>query len=190
MRVPLYSSPIETQNTGNPWAKFVVPSNGSTYQRYSLPESLKPSSSPKISCEGHSAPMRSRIKASDLRSATVTRSASPLYSTATWRLKYCISSAPASRAISDIDGMRLSWSRLVGINSQFQVIDRRSRVPCPCGILLNLKSQIYNLQSSSRALLRFICDVHDFMFEDKKIGFAVAGQPHHILIVVFDPSLN
>ena len=30
---PCARSPSETQNTGNPWAKLVVPSSGSTYQR-------------------------------------------------------------------------------------------------------------------------------------------------------------
>ena len=29
------SRPREMQKKGNPWAKFVVPSRGSTYQRYS-----------------------------------------------------------------------------------------------------------------------------------------------------------
>src|SRR6185437_8027446 len=48
--------------------------------------------------------MRSRMSASDFRSAAVTRSASPLYSILMLRSKNCISSAPASRAIAPIFG--------------------------------------------------------------------------------------
>ena len=40
------SSPSETQNCGKPWAKLVVPSSGSTYQRYSPPSRSRVPSSP------------------------------------------------------------------------------------------------------------------------------------------------
>ena len=55
--------------------------------------------------------MRSRISASDLRSAAVTRSASPLYSILMFLSKYSISRAPASRAIAVMEG-RYSWDEV------------------------------------------------------------------------------
>jgi hypothetical protein len=33
-------------------------------------------------------------------------------------------------------------------------------------------------------------DVHNLMLEDEQIGCARARQPHHILIVIFDPSMD
>src|SRR5215470_5155143 len=62
-----------------------------------------------MSCPGQLSRMRASISACVARSATVTRSTSPLYSMATRRRKCSISSAPASRAISDIWGMNSSW---------------------------------------------------------------------------------
>src|SRR5579863_482998 len=104
--------------------------------------------------------IRSRISVSDWRSAIVTKSASPLYSTATWRRKCSMSSAPASRAISDAFGI-MSF--------------------CREGEIIKLKLLAFT------AILR---DVHDFMFEDEEIGLVFAGQPHHVLVVIFDPAAD
>ena len=46
------SRPRETQKTGKPWEKFVVPSSGSTYQRYSRSRATRVPSSPKMPCCG------------------------------------------------------------------------------------------------------------------------------------------
>src|SRR6266852_1860435 len=33
-------------------------------------------------------------------------------------------------------------------------------------------------------------DVHDLMFEDEQVGRTLAGQTHHVLVVVLDPAAN
>jgi hypothetical protein len=38
------------------------------------------------------------------------------------------------------------------------------------------------------SLPAIVRDVHDLVFEDEKIGSALAGQPHHVLVVIFDPA--
>src|ERR1700730_16413045 len=130
-----------------------------------------------MSWPGQHALIRSRIRISDLRSATVTRSASPLYSTFTCCWKYPISKAPASRAISDMTGIKsleLVMTRRFTFSfasfAEFLWTQRRSAV------LLALS-----------AVFR---DVHDLVFEDKQIGLVFAGHSDHILVVVFDPAAD
>ena len=38
--------------------------------------------------------------------------------------------------------------------------------------------------------LGFLRNVHDFVLEDEQIGRALAGEAHHILVVILDPSLD
>src|SRR6202162_1514794 len=49
----------------------------------------------------------------------------------------------------------------------------------------------FSLRRKSALLLAFSAvfrDVHDLVFEDKQVGLIFAGQPDHILVVVFDPA--
>src|SRR6266550_189258 len=75
---PCDSSAMVTLKHGNPCAKFVVPSRGSTYQRKPDALSCPPPSSATMACDGNCAVNRSMINRSDARSASVTRSYSPL----------------------------------------------------------------------------------------------------------------
>src|ERR1700730_13112690 len=34
------------------------------------------------------------------------------------------------------------------------------------------------------------CDVHDLVFKDEQIGRTLAGQTHHILVVILDPAAD
>src|SRR5215831_11167625 len=97
---PARSRPSVTLNIGHACAKFVVPSSGSTYQRYSLVPSCPPPSSATIPCEGKYDCSRSTTSFSLARSASVTRSKSPLSSNGTRRSKKLAKSAPLSRAMS------------------------------------------------------------------------------------------
>ncbi len=49
---------------------------------------------------------------------------------------------------------------------------------------------ILGLRSDERlfSLAAVFSDVHDFVLEDKQIRRAFAGQAHHVLVVVFDPT--
>src|SRR5207248_8283823 len=78
--------------------------------------------------------MRSRINASDLRSAAVTKSASPLYSILMFWSKYSISKEPASRAMTLMAGRNEECS-VVGVKIQF----RRSAQVKAKGQRFNLK---------------------------------------------------
>src|SRR5208282_6943108 len=42
----------------------------------------------------------------------------------------------------------------------------------------------------ARRLAVAFLDVDDFGFENKKIGLALAGQPQHVAVVIFDPAAN
>src|ERR1035441_1055653 len=97
---PARYSPSVTLNIGKPCAKFVVPSSGSTYQRYSEAFSCPPPSSATMACDGKCVRSRSTTSFSEARPASVTRSNSPFSSKRTRRSKYVASSPPASRAIS------------------------------------------------------------------------------------------
>jgi len=33
-------------------------------------------------------------------------------------------------------------------------------------------------------------DIHDLVLEDEEIGGALAGEPHHVLVVILDPSVD
>jgi hypothetical protein len=51
--------------------------------------------------------------------------------------------------------------------------------------------KMLSTDSKTYALLLFpavLGDVHNFVFEDEQIGRALAGQPHHVLVVVLDPA--
>src|SRR5580704_16636237 len=123
-----------------------------------------------MSWVGQSWAIRSRISASDLRSAIVTRSASPLYSTLTCWRKYSISSAPASRAISAIAGRK-------SLLFEGDVI----------------RWEVVLSQTAPRrlpALGAVLCDIHDFVFENEKIRPVFTRQPDHVLIVIFNPAVD
>lgn len=74
------STPTETPKEGYPCAKLVVPSSGSTHQRYSddAASPTTPPSSPRMACPGNAAVMAARHAASEALSVSVTRSAVPL----------------------------------------------------------------------------------------------------------------
>src|SRR6267378_1845159 len=120
--------------------------------------------------------MRSRIRTSEARSAAVTRSASPLYSIFKCCLKWCISSAPASRAMADIAGIKLP-----GFEGRFDTDVRqqpsdfgrkalpprsnwkkRETAECP-------KPGSCSPKSGSFSLSAVFGDVHDLMLEDEQV---------------------
>jgi hypothetical protein len=53
----------------------------------------------------------------------------------------------------------------------------------------DIASRTSNSQADLLPLARILRDVDDFMFEDEQVGRAFSGQPHHVLIVIFDPPL-
>src|SRR6202051_1424434 len=62
---------------------------------------------------------------------------------------------------------------------------------------LRLEDQLCEFFAESRrpkpALLSLpaaFCDVHDLMLKNEKIGSAFAREPHHVLIVILDPSAH
>ena len=44
--------------------------------------------------------------------------------------------------------------------------------------------------SSLLLLPRVLSDVHNFVLEDEEVGRALAGQPHHVSVVILDPSMH
>src|SRR6266436_803382 len=82
-------------------------------------------------------------------------------------------------------GTKLSW--LDGVEV-ILVYDRRLQI-------LDFKGdigrdfEICNLKFGIALLaLPVFRDVHDLVFENKQIGLVFAGQPDHVLVVVFDPA--
>src|ERR1700690_174850 len=134
---------------------------------------MRAPSSPIPSWPGNCPRIRPRINASDSRSATVTRSTSPLYSIFTCRRKCPISRLPASRAIACIGEIK---SKDVMRNPGFHFQDWQP------GTNWQLITGNWLL------LLPVFRDVNNLMLENKQIGTILARHAHHILVVVLDPA--
>src|ERR687888_171905 len=104
---------------------------------------------------GHCDRIRARMRASDWRSASVTRATSPLYSILTRASKYFISKAPASRAIAAMAGTNSEEFEFGDMNTQLLLF-----IPKPSTYVARalLPANRCHPHSKNRGFLRFAQD--------------------------------